>query len=50
MEGNAVKKEIEKQTKIYQKPSWEKQQLFERFSMTCTTKSPCSVTRTGFAS
>jgi hypothetical protein len=29
--------------KVYQKPSWEKQQMFERFTMACKVKS-CSTT------
>jgi hypothetical protein len=33
-----MKKKIEKKEKVYQKPSWEKQPLFERFSMACASK------------
>lgn len=43
-----MEKQDEKKAKIYQKPSWEKQQLFERFVMACTTKSRCSYTRSGY--
>jgi hypothetical protein len=38
----------EKKAKVYQKPSWEKQQLFERFVMACTTKNACRVNRSGY--
>lgn len=41
-----MEKSDAKKAKIYQKPSWEKQQLFERFVMACTYKS-CGQTRTG---
>jgi hypothetical protein len=41
-----MEKPDDKKAKIYQKPSWEKQQLFERFIMACTYKS-CIASRTG---
>ena len=31
------------QRKVYQKPSWQKQEMFERFSMACPkTTNPCN--------
>jgi hypothetical protein len=44
-----MEKKIEKKEKVYQKPRWEKQQLFERFVMACTYKS-CFSTRPGLVS
>jgi hypothetical protein len=32
------------QRKVYQKPSWQKQEMFERFSMACAKMSnPCGL-------
>lgn len=32
------------QRKVYQKPSWQKQEMFERFSMGCAkTTNPCNL-------
>jgi hypothetical protein len=32
------------QRKVYQKPSWQKQEMFERFSMACPKiTSPCNL-------